>query len=98
MNRRPMKSGAGPGASLAGVFLPLSGLFGWLFWRARRRSPGVFTLMLVMALSAGALAVTGCSGLSSSSAAPGTYVIQVTGTGTSSDVIHFENISLTITQ
>jgi large repetitive protein len=85
-------------ASLAGVFLPLGALFGWLFWRQRRRSLGALTLILVMALSAGALLATGCSGFSSSSAAAGTYVIEVTGTGTSSDVIHYQNVSLTITQ
>ncbi|HTW60188.1 MAG TPA: Ig-like domain repeat protein [Terracidiphilus sp.] len=94
MNHRPMNGGA----SLAGVFLPLSALFGWLFWRVRRRSLGALTLILIMALSAGALVATGCSGYSSSTAAAGTYVIQVTGTGTSSDVIHYQNVSLTITQ
>jgi large repetitive protein len=87
-----------PGASLAGLFFPLSALFGWLFWRLRRRTLGVFTMILVLALSAGALLATGCSGYSSSTAAPGTYVIQVTGTGASSDVIHYQNITLTITK
>jgi hypothetical protein len=87
-----------PGASLAGLFLPLSAGFGLLFWRARKRNLRVFTLILVMALSAGALLATGCSGYSSSTATPGTYTIQVTGTGTSSDVIHFQNVALTITK
>jgi hypothetical protein len=49
-------------------------------------------------LSAGALPATGCSGHSSGAAAPGRYVIQISGTGTSSDVIHYQNIALTITQ
>ena len=93
-----MNSHSKPGASLAGLFLPLSAGFGFLFWRARKRNLRVFTLILVMALSAGALLATGCSGYSSSTAAPGTYTIQVTGTGTSSDVIHFQNVSLTITK
>jgi large repetitive protein len=93
MNRRST-----PGASLAGLFMPLSAFFGWLFWRLRRRTMGFLTMILVLALSAGALLATGCSGYSSSTAAPGTYVIQVTGTGTSSDVIHYQNITLTITK
>lgn len=82
---------------MAGFFLPFSAFFGWLFWRLRRRSMGALTLVLALALSAGALLATGCSGYSSSSAAAGTYVIQVTGTGTKSNVIHYQNVSLTIT-
>jgi hypothetical protein len=85
------------GLSMAGFFLPFSAFFGWLFWRLRRRSMGALTLVLALALSAGALLATGCSGYSSSSAAAGTYVIQVTGTGTKSNVIHYQNVSLTIT-
>lgn len=94
MNRR----GAGTGGmSVAGLFLPFSALFGWLFWRLRKRSAGTLIMLLVLALSAGALLATGCSGYSSSTAKPGTYVIQVTGTGTTSDVTHYQNLSLTIT-
>ncbi|MGA7339053.1 MAG: Ig-like domain repeat protein [Terracidiphilus sp.] len=92
MNHR----GAG-GASMAGLLLPLSALFGWLFWRLRKRSMGALTLVLAMALSAAALMATGCSGYSSSTAKTGSYVIQVIGTGTNSDVIHYQNVSLTIT-
>jgi hypothetical protein len=40
--------------------------------------------------------VTGCGGFTSSSATPGTYVIQVTGTGINSNVIHYQNVTLTI--
>jgi hypothetical protein len=50
-----------------------------------------------MALSSAALLATGCSGFSSTKAAPGTYTIQVTGTGTQSDVIHYQNVTLDIT-
>ncbi|HEY1646814.1 MAG TPA: hypothetical protein VGF96_02440 [Terracidiphilus sp.] len=32
-----------------------------------------------------------------STAAPGTYVVQVIGTGTNTQVIHYQNVSLTIT-
>ncbi len=94
MNRR----GTGTGElSMAGLFLPFSAFFGWFLWRLRKRSMGLLTLGLVIALSAGALLASGCGGYSSSSAAPGTYVIQVTGTGTSSNVIHYQNVSLTVT-
>lgn len=86
------------GLSMAGLLLPFSAFFGWLFWRLRKRTAGLFTLVLLIALSAGALLTTGCSGYSSSSATPGTYVIQVTGTGTNSGMIHYQNISLTITK
>jgi len=85
------------GMSMAGLFLPLSAFFGWLLWRVRRRNMGFFTLVLAIALSAGALFATGCSGYSSSTAKPGSYVIQVIGTGTNTQVIHYQNISLTIT-
>jgi Bacterial Ig-like domain (group 3) len=85
------------GTSVAGLFLPLSALFGWLFWRLRKRTMGAWTMLLVLALSAGTLLAAGCSGYSSSTAKPGTYVIQVTGTGTTSQVTHYQNVSLTIT-
>jgi hypothetical protein len=54
-------------------------------------------LVLVMALSTAALVATGCSGYTSSKAAAGTYTIQVTGAGTNSDVIHYQNVTLDIT-
>ncbi len=93
MNRNPGRSGM----SMAGLFLPLSAFFGFLFWRLRRRGSAILTMVLVAALSTAALLATGCSGYSSSSAAPGTYTIQVTGTGTNSNVIHYQNVTLDIT-
>ena len=87
------------GMSLAGLFLPLSVFFGWIFWRLRRRHASVLWMVLTMALSAAALLATGCSnGFSMGSAAPGTYVIQVVGTGTSSNVVHYQNETVTITK
>ncbi|MGB6744160.1 MAG: Ig-like domain repeat protein [Terracidiphilus sp.] len=94
MNNRASGKGS---MSMAGLFLPLSAFFGFVFWRLRRRGSAMLTMVLVMALSAAALVATGCSGYSSSSAASGTYVIQVTGTGTTSDVIHYQNVTLDIT-
>lgn len=84
--------------SLAGLFLPLSLLFGWIFWRQRRRHAGVFTTALALLLSAAALVATGCNSYSTNTAAPGNYVIQVTGTGANSNVVHYQNVSLDITQ
>jgi sugar lactone lactonase YvrE len=93
MNRRP---GAGK-FSLAGLFLPLSLGFGFIFWRWRRRHAQALTMALVLILTAAAFVATGCGGFSQATAAPGTYVIQVTGTNTASDVVHYQNVTLDIT-
>jgi sugar lactone lactonase YvrE len=93
MNTRP----GSRSVSLAGLFLPLGVLFGFVFWRFRKRHPLATTVALLLLLGAGAQFVTGCSGFSQSSAAPGTYVIQVTGVGSQSDISHYQNVSLTIT-
>jgi hypothetical protein len=85
------------GTYLAGILLPFSRFFGWIFWSFRRRHTGFLTMVLVALLTAGALLATGCSGFSMGSVAPGTYVIQVTGTGASSDVVHYQNVTLDIT-
>jgi len=93
MNRRP-----GDGRfSLAGLFLPLSLGFGFVFWQWRRRHAQVLTMALVLVLTAAAFVATGCNGFSQVTAAPGTYVIQVTGTSTSSNVVHYQNVTLNIT-
>jgi sugar lactone lactonase YvrE len=84
--------------ALAGFLLPVSALFGFIFWRFRKRNKAVFSVLLLLALSAGAILMNGCSGYSQSSASPGTYTIQVTGTGVNSDIIHYQNVTLTITQ
>jgi len=81
---------------LAGLFLPFSLFFGGLFWRFRKRHAAALTIVLLLVLSGAAMLVTGCGGFTSSSATPGTYVIQVTGTGINSNVIHYQNVTLTI--
>jgi sugar lactone lactonase YvrE len=94
MNRRP-----GDGRfSMAGLFLPLGLGFGLIFWRWRRRHGQVFTMILVLVLTTAAFVATGCGGFSQATAAPGTYVIQVTGTSTASDVTHYQNVTLDITK
>ncbi|MFP5204423.1 MAG: Ig-like domain repeat protein [Acidobacteriota bacterium] len=94
-----MNHPASPGGmSMAGFFLPLGAFFGWLFWRLRKRSAGLLTMALVLALSAAALLATGCTGFSMGSVQPGTYTIQIIGTGTNSNVVHYQNETLDITQ
>jgi hypothetical protein len=85
------------GFSLAGLFLPASVLFGFVFWRFRKRHSITFTVVLALLLS-GATLVTGCGGFSQIKASPGTYVIQVNGAGANSNITHYENITLTITK
>ncbi len=83
---------------LAGLFLPLSVLFGCIFWRFRRRHARWMTTGLVLLMGFGALVFSGCSGsFTQSSATPGTYVIQITGTGSQSNISHYQNVTLTIT-
>ena len=84
--------------SLAGLFLPVSVLFGFVFWRLRRRNARAFSMAMVLLLSAAALVATGCNSYSVNTAAPGNYVIQVTGTGASTNAQEYQNISLTITK
>jgi hypothetical protein len=94
MNRR-----AGSGNfSLAGLLLPLGLGFGCIFWRMRRRNARILTVALILVLTVAAFVSTGCSGFSQATAAPGTYVIQVTGTGTTSNVIEFQSVNLDITK
>jgi hypothetical protein len=92
------RSAGGSKVSLAGLFLPLSALFGFVFWRLRKRSAGILTTAMVLVLSAAALLATGCSSYSVNTAAPGNYVIQVTGTGATTNVEQYQNVSLTITK
>jgi len=84
------------GVSLAGLLLPFAFLSGLIFWRFRRRHAKVWSTVLVIALSTAAMIASGCSGISSNKASPGTYTIQVIATGANSDIIHYENVSLTV--
>jgi large repetitive protein len=84
------------GFSLAGLFLPAGLLFGWVGWRFRKRNAVFFTALLALGLGAAAM-VTGCGGFSQKSARPGTYTIQVNAVGTSSNIAHYQTVTLTIT-
>jgi hypothetical protein len=98
MNGTMNRGGGSAGAMMAGLLLPLSLLFGLIFWRQRKRMAAVFTVLLLIALSAVALVTTGCSGISTTSAAPGTYTIQVVASGITTGVVETQNVSLTITK
>jgi hypothetical protein len=84
--------------AMAGLLLPISLLMGWILWQFRRRHARVWSMVLILALSGAAMLATGCGGFTQSSAAPGTYTIQVVGVGATSDVTEYQNVTLTITQ
>ncbi len=88
----------GPKFSLAGLFLPISVFFGFVFWRLRRRNARMLTMAMALVLSSAALLATGCSSFTVNTAAPGNYVIQVTGTGASTNAQQYQSLSLTITK
>jgi hypothetical protein len=83
---------------LAGLSLPIAAFFGMVFWRARRRSRIFARSLSLLVLAGGAMLLSGCGGFSQIDAAVGTYTIQVTGTGVSSDIVHYQNLTLTITK
>ncbi|HWG20457.1 MAG TPA: Ig-like domain repeat protein [Terracidiphilus sp.] len=92
------RPGGKGGLSLAGLFLPVSLFFGWLFWRWRRRHVAALVASLALFL-AGAVAFTGCgAGFSQVTAAPGTYSIQVGGIGSGSNISHYQIMTLTVTK
>jgi large repetitive protein len=92
------KSPGGGGLTLAGLFLPVSLLFGAWFWRLRRKH-GAALLAAAVCFLAGAISLSGCGGsFSQISAAPGTYTIQVGGVGSGSNTSHYQNVTLTVTK
>jgi len=93
-----MNSGKGRGFSLAGVFLPFSVLFGFAFFKLRKRSASLLTMALVAVLSLGALVATGCNSFGASTVTPGNYTIEITGTGSQSNTIHYATLTLNITK
>jgi hypothetical protein len=93
LNRQPGKSSA----ALAGLFMPFSLLLGCVAWRFRKRNAYLLRMVLVLILGSAALLATGCGGFTQSSAAAGTYTIQVVGVGEKSNVTAYQNITLTIT-
>lgn len=94
-NQSPLSGGSG---ILAAFLFPGTGLFGLALWRFRRRT-GVLKLLALFAVLTGAtLAMNGCGGLSLNSASAGTYTIQVTATGTKSNVTHVADLTVQVTK
>lgn len=88
----------GNGGMLAACVFPGAALFGFAFWRFRKNA-GALRLLVVVAMLAGTtFLMTGCGGFTQNSAKPGTYVIQVTATGTQTGVTHVANLTVEVTQ
>ncbi len=82
----------------ASLTLPFSLFFGYLFWRFRNRHRAIFTTMAIVLFVLASMSITACNGFTQASASPGTYVIQVTGTGNNSNIEHYQNVTITITK
>jgi large repetitive protein len=99
MNRHAGGGRAGAGhAYLAGLLLPISILFGCIFYRWRKRSAALLAASLLLALSALTFAINGCNGISLTSAPAGTFTIQVVASGANTGVVESQTVNLTITQ
>lgn len=91
-----MNSHSGPTAlSYAGLCLPIGLGFGWIL---RRRRKALWLVVFGISLASWGVLMTGCSGISNSKAAPGTYVIQITGSGVNSGVLRDQSLTLKITK
>jgi hypothetical protein len=82
----------------AALSFPWAVFFGCLLVRFRKRHGRVFTLSIAVISACASLLFTGCTTFTQSSAAPGTYVIQVNGTGIDSNLSHYQNVTLNITK
>jgi hypothetical protein len=80
---------------LAALALPFVAIF--CSAKAPRRRRG-FVRIARCAVLCAAIADSGCSGVTHDSTPPGTYTLQVAGTGTTSQITHVHNVTLTVTQ
>jgi large repetitive protein len=86
------------GGLLAACVLPGAVIFGFGFWRFRKRH-AMFKVLAIVAMLAGTtFLMNGCGGLSLNSAKAGTYTIQITANGMQSGVNNAANLSVQVTQ
>jgi large repetitive protein len=86
------------GGLLAACVLPGAAIFGFGFWRFRKRH-AMFKVLAIVAMLAGTtFLMNGCGGLSLNSAKAGTYTIQITANGMQSGVNNAANLSVQVTQ
>ncbi len=76
-------------------FLPGGLLMGLAFCKGRRRLAGFLMMLMLTVLSVG---LSGCGGLHINGTPPGTYIFQVTATGTGTGVTQSIDVTLTVTQ
>ena len=95
-NAKNVAPGGPSPAMVAAWVFPGSALFGLFWWRSRKRFGALFCTLMLILLSSAALTITGCGGLSSSSAAPGTYTIQVTAAGVKTGMNHAIDVKVTV--
>ena len=89
----------GPRLPIAlGWLLPGGALLGWLAGGRRRRWSRWMGLILAATVLSATFSLSGCNGLSSNGAAPGSYTFQVTAYGNTTGVQHSVDLSLKVTQ
>jgi hypothetical protein len=88
------------GVGSLAAFLPGGVLLGLLFYRSgRRMRKGLGGLLILLLLLAGlSTGLTGCAGLQVNGTPPGTYVFQVTASGSGTGVTQSMNVTLTVSQ
>jgi hypothetical protein len=81
--------------------LPVGVLFGLLLWTARKRfsrdTRKVMGGLLVLALTALTIGLSGCGALQINGVAPGTYNVLVIATGSNTGITQSATITLTVT-
>jgi hypothetical protein len=92
-NRRPEQRTA----ALGELFLPIGVFFGCVFGRLGRKRRDLSTAALLLVLCGVALFAVGCASIHIQKE-PGTYIIQVTGTGVKSNAVQSQDVTLNITQ
>jgi hypothetical protein len=88
-----------PAHLAAWCFLPGGALLALVLWRSRRRTDINLTGLLMLLLLAGiTCGLSGCNGLQINGTPPGTYVFQITATGTGTGLTQTMDVTLKVTQ